>query len=117
MVGEGLLVHHSDGGFLVPVREPGELIELLAWHMQLIAATLTRLSETVMREALHPSLTLSSAPSPVSLATLAAAIFSSLAAATGNRQPSIEVRRPNDRLHDSRHITSIEPESPEKKKP
>src|SRR3546814_1258511 len=39
MVGEGLLVHHSDGGFLVPVREPGELIELLAWHMQLIAAT------------------------------------------------------------------------------
>src|SRR3546814_8692631 len=38
MVGEGLLVHHSDGGFLVPVREPGELIELLAWHMQLIAA-------------------------------------------------------------------------------
>src|SRR3546814_13435776 len=68
MVGEGLLVHHSDGGFLVPVREPGELIELLAWHMQLIAATLTRLRETVMREALHQSLTLSSAPSPVSVA-------------------------------------------------
>src|SRR3546814_16547153 len=97
MVGEGLLVHHSDGGFLVPVREPGELIELLAWHLQLIAATLTRLRETVMWDALHQSLTLSSSPSPVSVANLSAVIFSSLASASGNRPTSIEVRILNDR--------------------
>src|SRR3546814_20055549 len=82
--------------------------------MQWIAATLTRLRETVMREALHQSLTLSSAPSPVSVANLAAEIFSSLAAATGNRQTSIEVRRLNERLHYSRIVDAIDQESAEK---
>lgn len=114
LVGEGLLAHHSDGGFLVPVREPAELIELLAWHMQLIAATLTRLRETAMREALQQSLTRSSAPSPVSVANLAAAIFSSLAAATGNREALIAVRGLNERLHYSRIIDAVDPGLAEK---
>ncbi|MDF0545585.1 GntR family transcriptional regulator [Sphingobium sp. H39-3-25] len=114
LVGEGLLAHHSDGGFLVPVREPAELVELLAWHMQLMAATLTRLRETAMREALQQSLALSSIPSPVSVANLASDIFSSLAAATGNRQALIEVRRVNERLHYSRIADTIDPELAEK---
>ncbi|AJA07216.1 hypothetical protein SKP52_01370 [Sphingopyxis fribergensis] len=114
LVGEGLLAHHSDGGFLVPVREPAELVELLAWHMQLMAATLTRLRETAMREALQQSLALSSIPSPVSVANLASDIFSSLAAATGNRQALIEVRRVNERLHYSRIADAIDPELAEK---
>lgn len=114
LVGEGLLAHHSDGGFLVPVREPAELAELLAWHMQLMATTLTRLRETAMREALQQSLTLSSIPSPVSVANLASDIFSSLVAATGNRQALIEVRRVNERLHYSRIVDAIDPELAEK---
>ncbi|WBQ17670.1 GntR family transcriptional regulator [Sphingobium yanoikuyae] len=102
LVGEGLLTHHLDGGFLVPLREPTELIELLEWHMQLILTTLSGLKETALRGALRQRFGHSPEPSAVSVANHAADIFSSLAEASGNRQATIQVRRLNERLHYSR---------------
>ena len=114
LVGEGLLAHHSDGGFLVPLREPAEIIELLAWHLQLIMTTLARLKEPALRVALHQSLTLSSTPSPASVANLAGNIFGALSDAAGNRQASVEVRRLNEKLHYSRIVDASDPEFAEK---
>lgn len=109
LVGEGLFAHHADGGFLVPIIEPAELIDLLAWHMQLMAITLTCLRESAIRSVFQQSLVLASAPSPVSVANLATGIFASLADATGNHQTSRDVRRLNRRLHYSRIADAIHP--------
>ena len=114
LVGEGLFTHHSDGGFLVPILEPNELIELLAWHLQLLMTTLSNLKETTLRRALQQYSTLSEQPSSVSTAVRATEIFSSLAEATGNRQASFEVRRLNERLHYSRISEAAKPALAEK---
>ncbi|WP_150291078.1 GntR family transcriptional regulator [Sphingobium estronivorans] len=114
LVGEGLFMHHSDGGFLVPILEPTELIELLDWHMQLLIAVLTTLKESAVRRALQPYSILPSETSAVSIALRAAEIFSSLAEATGNRQATHEVRRLNERLHYSRIAETAETTSAKK---
>lgn len=102
LVGEGLLTHHSDGGFLVPDLDPHEIIELLAFHMQLMQSILSALKEASVRAALQQIVGSRSTSTPASIANLATAIFSGLAEASGNRQASIQVRRINERLHYSR---------------
>ncbi|WP_197418031.1 GntR family transcriptional regulator [Blastomonas sp. CCH13-E1] len=102
LVGEGLLAHHTDGGFLVPVREPAELIELLAFHMQMMAATLSNLRESAIRGVLLQVPALGPRRSPVDVASLATDIFASLAEATGNHHASLLIRRLNERLHYAR---------------
>lgn len=114
LMGEGLLSHHPDGGFLVPVTEPAELIELLAWHMQLMAATLSSLRESAIRSAFQQNLVLAAAPSAVSVANLATAIFTSLVDAVGNRRASRDVRHLNERLHYSRINDATNPRIAEK---
>ncbi|WOF45060.1 GntR family transcriptional regulator [Sphingopyxis indica] len=113
-VGEGLFVHHADGGFLVPTLEPAVLIELLDWHMQLLITALTTLKESAVRRALQPYSTLGGETSPVCVALRAMEIFSSLAEATGNRQATHEVRRLNERLHYARITETAETTHAEK---
>ncbi|MDF0490257.1 GntR family transcriptional regulator [Sphingomonas sp. H39-1-10] len=113
-VGEGLFVHHADGGFLVPILEPAELIELLDWHMQLLIAVLTTLKESAVRRALQPFSIVGGEASAVGAALRATEIFSSLAEATGNRHATHEVRRLNERLHYSRITETAETTGAEK---
>jgi len=109
LVGEGLFTHHADGGFLVPIIEPMELIELLEWHMQLIMVLISGLKESTLRRTLQQYSDPGGKPSGVAVANLATDIFASLADATGNRQASMQVRRLNERLHYSRIIDAIDP--------
>lgn len=102
MVGEGLFTHHADGGFLVPILEPKDIIDLLTWHMQMMLSLLANLRESAMRNALQQSRIANESLSAVSVANQATHIFASLATATGNRQAAYEVRRLNERLHYSR---------------
>jgi hypothetical protein len=114
MVGEGLFTHHSDGGFVVPVTEAAELIDLLAWHMHLMAATLSSLRESAIRNAFQQSWVPAATPSAVSVANLATGIFTSLVDGVGNRQASKDVRRLNERLHYSRIADAAHPRIAEK---
>jgi len=109
MVGERLFTHHADGGFLVPILEPADLIDLLEWHMQLMLSLLPSLRESAVRNALQQSRLGNESLSPVSVATLATNIFASLAAATGNRKTAYEVRRLNESLHYSRIAAATNP--------
>ena len=109
MVGEGLFTHHADGGFLVPVLEPADLIDLLGWHMQIMLSLLTNLREAAVRNALQQGTLAHDGLSPVSVANQATNIFASLASATGNRTATSEVRRLNDRLHYSRIADATNP--------
>lgn len=114
LVGEGLLAHHSDGGFLVPIIEPTELIELLAFHMQMMAATLSNLRESAIRGVLLQTRAIGPRPSPVDVANLATGIFASLAEATGNHQASLLIRCLNERLHYARIAEATDPAMAEK---
>ncbi|PZU64062.1 GntR family transcriptional regulator [Sphingobium sp.] len=109
LVGEGLFLHHADGGFLVPIPEPPELIELLRWHMQMIMACISGLREPALRRALQQHSTVVEDSSAVALASRATEIFTSLADAGGNNQASIHVRRLNERLHYTRIADAVEP--------
>lgn len=109
LVGEGLLTHHADGGFVVPILEPTDLIELLAWHLQLMIATLSALKETALRAALHQYSVKAENSSAAALASRTMAIFTSLADAGGNSQASNHVRRLNERLHYARIADAAEP--------
>lgn len=110
LVGEGLFAHHADGGFLVPIIEPAELIDLLTWHMQLMAVTLSCLRESAIRSVFQQGLALASTPSPESVANLATGIFTSLIDAVGNHRASRDIRRLNERLHYSRIIDARDPQ-------
>ncbi|WP_162232669.1 GntR family transcriptional regulator [Sphingomonas sanxanigenens] len=114
LVGEGLLTHHSDGGFLVPIFEPAELIELLALHMQMMATTLSSLRESAIRGVLLQTPTLGPRPSAVAVANQATGIFASLAEATRNHQASLLIRGLNERLHYARIAEAVEPAMAEK---
>lgn len=102
LVGEGLLAHHSDGGFLVPILEPTELISLLAWHMQLILSSLSGIKESALRMVLAQNCLPLGKPTAIDVAALTTEIFASVAEATGNRRAPIAVRRVNEQLHYSR---------------
>lgn len=114
MVGEGLFSHHSDGGFLVPVIEPEELIELLTWHMQLMLLALSSLKEATVRGVLQRFSDVSSAPTEASIAQLASNIFVSLVEATGNQQATVHVRRLNQKIHYIRITDAAESPDPTK---
>lgn len=114
MVGEGLLTHHSDGGFMVPILEPLDLIELLAWHMQLVQAAASALTEMTLHRTLQQYSAANVAPLSVDVATRAMDIFTSIADATGNRLVSTEIRRLNERLHYSRISEPLDPPSAER---
>lgn len=109
LVGEGLFTHHIDGGFLVPIIAPNDLIELLIWHQQLMLTTLLNLKETALRSALRKYTGPSETPAAVTVANLTAQIFTSIADATGNQQASIQIRRLNERLHYSRIAEDVDP--------
>lgn len=102
MVGEGLLTHHGDGGFLVPVLKPEQIILLLDLHMRLLVALLATVKESVVRHALQPFVALGMGASAVDIALRTTEIFSSIAEAAGNDVASSHVRRLNERLHYSR---------------
>ncbi|OHT21644.1 GntR family transcriptional regulator [Edaphosphingomonas haloaromaticamans] len=113
-VGEGLFIHHEDGGFLVPVLEPAELIPLLRWHMQLVLASTSDLKEPALRRALQQGSNNAGNRSAVAFAARAMEIFTSLAEAGGNKQASIDIRRLNERLHYTRIADAVEPKSAER---
>ncbi|NMN88787.1 MULTISPECIES: GntR family transcriptional regulator [unclassified Novosphingobium] len=102
MVGEGLLTHHGDGGFLVPVLRPDQVILLLDLHKRLLIALLTTVKESVVRQALQPFVPLGIGTSALDIARRTTEIFSSIAATAGNDVASSHVRRLNERLHYSR---------------
>jgi len=114
LVGEGLFMRHADGGFLVPNPEPLELIELLKWHMQLVMACISGVTEPALRRALQQSSTIGDDSSAVAFASRAMAIFTSLADAGGNNQASIHVQRLNERLHYTRIADVVEPKTAER---
>jgi DNA-binding GntR family transcriptional regulator len=114
LVGEGLFIHHVDGGFLVPVPEPPEIMELLKWHMQIIMACISGLGEPALRRALQQQSTIVADSSAVALASRAMEIFTSLADAGGNNQASTHIRRLNERLHYARIADAAEPKIAEK---
>jgi len=114
LVGEGLFMHHADGGFLVPLLEPSELIELLKWHMQLILASISGLKDPTLRRAVQQYSNIVGGRSAVAFASLAMEIFISLADAGGNSQASIHIRRLNERLHYTRIADAAEPKSAER---
>jgi DNA-binding GntR family transcriptional regulator len=113
-VGEGLFMHHVDGGFLVPIPGPQELIELLRWHMQLITACISGLREPTLRRALQYHSSMVEVSSAVAFASRAMDIFTSLADAGGNSQASTHIRRLNERLHYTRIADAIEPKVAER---
>ncbi len=114
LVGEGIFMHHADGGFLVPIIEPAELIELLEWHMQLIMACISGLREPALRRALQQYSNMVEDSSAVAFASRTMEIFTSLADAGGNNQASIHVRRLNERLHYARIADAVEPKIAER---
>lgn len=99
LVGEGLLTHHADGGFLVPVLAPTDTIELLEWHMQLMLTTISALKETVVRSVLSQYSSKGTVLSAVEVANRTMEFFTSMASAIGNREASAQVRLVNERLH------------------
>lgn len=109
LVGEGLFVHHVDGGFLVPTLEPSDLIEFLSWHMQLILASISGLKEAALRRALQQYSNGVDGESSVDFAARAMEIFTSLVEAGGNKQASIYVRRLNERIHYARIADAAQP--------
>jgi len=109
MVGEGLLTHHADGGFLVPILAPKELVELLYWHMQLLITVLATVKESTLRQALQPYAVFDQETSAVGIAIRTNEIFLAMAEATGNREATLDVRRLNDRLHYSRIAEATAP--------
>lgn len=111
MVGQGLLAHHRDGGFTVPVDEPGLLIELQTWHMHMILAILSRLKETDLRLAIQRIPARHFDGTPVAVSTRAAEIFIGLAETASNRWALMDVQRLNDRLHYFRLQDAIRPEA------
>lgn len=114
LVGEGLLMHHADGGFLIPIYEPDEIIALLRWHMQLILGAISVLKEPELRRALQQDHYKGERSSAVALAVRAMGIFTSLADAGGNAESSSDIRRLNERLHYTRIADSLEPRSAER---
>jgi DNA-binding GntR family transcriptional regulator len=99
LVGEGLFRHHADGGFVVPILNDADLIEMHEWHLNLVLAAALILSETAIQTILQEFPRLDSSLSAVKVALLTGDFFTSLAAATGNSLAAIEVRKINDRLH------------------
>jgi DNA-binding GntR family transcriptional regulator len=114
LVGEGLLTHHADGGFLVPVLDPSDLIELLEWHMQLLLALLSTLKNSAIHAALARYTAYRADHTAVSVANLATDIFASMASASRNHEAASEVRRVNERLHYSRISDFSDPAAAEK---
>lgn len=99
MVGQGLLVHHPDGGFTVPVDEPRDIIELYDCHMQMILAVISGLKESAVRRTLLRFADVIIVPTAIDMAQLTTEIFVALSADTGNRRLAADVRRTNERLH------------------
>lgn len=99
LVGEGLFRHHADGGFVVPILNDADLIEMHEWHLNLVLAAALILSETAIQTILQEFPRLDDSLSAVKVALLTGDFFTSLAAATGNSLAAIEVRKINDRLH------------------
>lgn len=114
LVGEGLVTHHEDGGFVVPILSPVELVELLVWHMRLVLESASSLKETTLRQTLRQYSGFDGNASAMDAAIMTTEIFTSIAEATGNRLASIEVRRLNQRLHYSRIADPLEPALAEK---
>jgi len=106
LVGEGLFRHHADGGFVVPILNGTDLIEMHEWHLNLVLAAALTLSETAIQTILQKFPRPDGSLSAVKVALLTGDFFTSLVAATGNSLAAIEVRKINDRLHYYR-ITEI----------
>lgn len=109
MVGQGLLVHHPDGGFTVPVDEPGDVIELHECHMQMILAIISGLKESGLRRTLLRFADMVIAQTMIDVSRNTTEIFVALSANTGNRRLAADVRRTNERLH---YVRIAEPFSP-----
>lgn len=99
MVGQGLLVHHPDGGFTVPVDEPRDIIDLYDCHMQMILGVISGLKESAVRRTLLRFADVIIVPTAIDMAQLTTEIFVALSADTGNRRLAADVRRTNERLH------------------
>jgi DNA-binding GntR family transcriptional regulator len=102
LMGEGLLSHHVDGGFLVPIRDPIELADLLSWHMRIVLGAVSSTQEADLRQVLERYVAPRENLSAVSAALFASQIFTSLIGAHGNRQAQDYIRILNERLHYSR---------------
>lgn len=114
LVGEGLITHHEDGGFVVPILNPVELVDLLAWHMRLALVSAASLKEATLRQTLKQYSGFDGNASAMNIAIMTTEIFTSIAEATGNRLATIEVRRLNQRLHYSRIADPVAPALAEK---
>lgn len=107
LIGEGLLSHHLDGGFLVPIRPPSEVVALLAWRMQLVLAGASLASELVLIDYLEKYVLPSEAFSANEMALQLAELFTGLAGVSGNMMAQDQVRKINERLHYSRDVGAM----------
>ena len=102
LVGQGIFVHHSESGFMVPVYEPTSIADQQAWHMQAIIAIVAGLKASALRQALLRFDGAIAALGTVGIAQLATEIFTSIAAATSNPRVIDDIRLMNERLHYAR---------------
>ena len=102
LVGQGIFVHHSESGFMVPVHEPTSIAHQQSWHMLTIMAIVAGLKMSALRQALLRFDGAIAALGPVGIAQLATEIFTSIAAATFNPRVVDDIRLLNERLHYAR---------------
>lgn len=109
LVGQGIFVHHSESGFMVPVQEPTSIGDQQAWHMQTVIAIVAGLKTSALRQALLRFDGAIAALGTVGIAQLATEIFTSIAAATSNPRVVDDIRLMNERLHYARiaEITNV----------
>lgn len=102
LVGQGIFVHHSESGFMVPDIDPIVIADQLAWHMQMQIAIVAGLKASELRTALLRFDGAIGALGAVGIAQLATEIFISTAAATSNTRIVDDIRLMNERLHYAR---------------
>ena len=109
LVGQGIFVHHSESGFMVPDMAPAIIADQHAWHMQMLIAIVAGLKSSVLHSTLLRFDGAVGALGPVGIAQLTAEIFKSIAGATSNPRTLDDICLMNERLHYARiaEVTSV----------
>ncbi len=99
LVGQGILEHHAESGFMVPDYGPAAVVDLLTWHMQMMVAIVAGLKLSGLRAALLRFQGRMEAVDRTDLAHRTSEIFVAIAAVAANRRLTDDVRLMNERLH------------------
>ncbi|WP_176590660.1 GntR family transcriptional regulator [Sphingobium sp. EM0848] len=102
LVGERILGHHAESGFMVPDPVSTDIADQQAWHMQMLISIVGGLKVSALRSALLRFDGAVDATGPVGAALLTAEIFISIASASANQRLRDDIRLTNERLHYAR---------------